>query len=131
MSGTDIAYEVGLQLQSSGFGTLGVDIFIGQIPPDKQGLYVMRSGGTPNKYVPIEETVVGIYSKNVQSSTAISALETIKRHFNRMHSTETVNSYIYTYLVIGDVEDVQRDAEYDKIYKITVQVLHRDKALIS
>jgi len=34
-------------------------------------------------------------------------------------------------LVIGDVEDVDRDLEYAKVFKITVQVNHRDLALIS
>lgn len=128
---TDIAYEVGKYLQNAGFGTLNVDIYAGQIPSDTNGLYVVRTGGQMNNYVPIEESVVDIYVKDTSSSDAITKLENIKRFIHRMHSTEVDAAYVYTFLVLGDIEDVARDLEYAKIYKLTVQVVFRDTALIS
>ena len=62
---------------------------------------------------------------------AIEALENIKRYIHRMHSTEMNTSSVYTMLVIGDVEEVSRDLEYNKIYKLTVQLVYRDTSLIS
>jgi len=127
---TDVALTVGTYL-SAGYGTVGTDIFIGQIPASQNGIYILRSGGQLNNYVPIEETVVDIYVKDTSSSSAIDTLERIKRYIHRMHSTTVASDYIYTFLVIGDVEDVQRDLELAKIYKITLQVVHRDTGLIS
>lgn len=127
----DIANEVATYLANAGFGTLGTDIFVGQIPAETNGLYIIRTGGQLNNYVPIEEAVVDIYIKNTSSEDAVNTLEDIKRFIHRMHNTSTANSYVYTFLVIGDVESVQRDLEYAKIMKITLQVVHRDTSLIS
>lgn len=127
----DVALTVGTYLDNAGFGTVGTDIFIGQIPATQDGIYIMRAGGQMNNYVPIEESVVDIYVKNTTSQQAIQTLEQIKRYIHRMHSTTIGNDYIYTFLVLGDIEDVQRDLELAKIYKITLQVVHRDEAVIS
>ncbi len=127
----DVALTVGTYLDNAGFGTVGTDIFIGQIPATQDGIYVLRAGGQMNNYVPIEESVVDIYVKNTTSQQAIQTLEQIKRYIHRMHSTTIGNDYIYTFLVLGDIEDVQRDLELAKIYKITLQVVHRDEAVIS
>lgn len=127
----DIAYQVAQYLANAGFGTLGTSIFSGQLPAEQNGVYVCRLGGIPNNYIPIEETVLDIYVKDTSASDAITLLENIKRYIHRMHTTETSSAYFYTFLVIGDVEDVQRDMEYAKIFKITLQVVHRDKSLIS
>ena len=48
-----------------------------------------------------------------------------------MHSAETDSVWIYSILVIGDVEDVIRDLEYEKVFKLTVQLIHRDSSIIS
>ena len=127
----DVALTVGTYLDNAGFGTVGTDIFIGQIPATQDGIYVLRASGQMNNYVPIEESVVDIYVKNTTSQQAIQTLEQIKRYIHRMHSTTIGNDYIYTFLVLGDIEDVQRDLELAKIYKITLQVVHRDEAVIS
>ena len=127
----DIAYEVTTYLASNGFGTLNTSIFVGQIPENTNGIWVERAGGQLNNYVPIEEAVVDIYIKNTKAATCITTLENVKRFIHRMHTTQVNNAYIYTFLVIGDIEVVQRDLEYAKIFKLTVQVVHRDTGLIS
>lgn len=127
----DVALTVGTYLDQGGYGTVGDDIHIGQIPAASNGIYVVRSGGQMHNYVPIEEAVVDIYVKNTSSADAIDILERIKRYIHRMHSTTVGTDYVYTFLVIGDIEDVQRDLELAKIYKITLQVVHRDTSLIS
>lgn len=127
----DIANEVAQYLDDANLGTVGTDIFIGQIPDTTNGVYIIRSGGTFSMYLPTEETILDIYAKNTRASTCITTLENIKRYVHRMHNTLTASSYIYSILVIGDVEDVQRDEQYGKIYKITIQLLHRSTGLIS
>lgn len=127
----DIAYQLARYLDDANFGTLGTDIFAGQIPAEINGLYVIRTGGTLEYHLPIEETVLDIYCKNTSSEDCITTLENIKRFIHRMHTTVKGDAYIYSMLVIGDVEDVQRDLEYAKIYKITVLVRHRNTSIIS
>jgi hypothetical protein len=127
----DIANTVANYLQTAGFGTVGSDIFVGYIPDDTNGVWIERIGGNLNYYLPIEESVVNIYVKNTKASIAIDKIEDIKRYIHRMYSVDSATSYIYTLLVLSDVEDLSRDIEYEKVYKITVQVVFRDKTLIS
>lgn len=127
----DISYQVAQYLVNAGFGTLGTSIFVDQIPANTNGVYVVRAGGQLNNYVPVEETVLDIYIKDTSASDAITKLENIKRYIHRMNNTAAGSAYVYTFLVIGDIQDVQRDMEYAKIYKITLQVVHRDTSVIS
>lgn len=127
----DIAYGIATWLQRMGFGTVGTDIFVGQIPDGANGLYVVRTGGSLNNYVPIEEAVLDIYVRDTSASDAISLIEGVKRAIHRMHTTEIGTAYVYTFLVLGDIETVERDLEYTKIFKITVQAIHRATGVIS
>ena len=127
----DIQYEIAKYLANAGFGTLGTSIFAGQIPASTNGIWIERTGGVLNNYVPIEDTLLDIFVKSNSGSECITTLEQVKRYIHRMHTTQIDNSYIYTMLVVADVTAIQRDAEYDKIYKISVQIVHRDTTLIS
>jgi hypothetical protein len=127
----DVAYEIAKYIANAGYGTLGTDVFAGQIPSDQNGIYVIRAGGSLNNYNSIANTVVDVYIKNTQASTCITTLEGIKAYIHRMYDTNIDNTHIYSILVIGDVTDVQRDQEYAKVFKITVQVIHRDTGIIS
>lgn len=127
----DIDYIVATYLSTNGFGTLGTSIYIDQIEDGKNGIFVTRSGGQMNNYVPIEESIVDIYIKNTSATTCKQTLEDIKRFIHRMHSTEVSNAFIYTFLVIGDIQPIGRDLEQAKIYKLSVQVVHRNTGLIS
>lgn len=127
----DIANEIAQYLDDAGFGTLGTDIFVGQIPAEQNGLYVLRAGGQAKLYNPLEEAILDIYCKNTKALTCVSTLEDIKRFIHRMHNTTTTNAYVYSILLIGDVEDIARDLEYSKVYKITISVLSRDTGVIS
>lgn len=130
----DIAEEIARYLVRADFGTaLGTDVFVGYMPSDATGtvISVMRIGGQLNNYVPLEETALDIYCKATSAETAVTTLEDIKRFIHRMHTTLTNNAYVYTMIVISDIEDADRDLEYGKIFKITVSVTHRDLATIS
>lgn len=127
----DIASEVADYLEDAGFGTVGTDIFIGQMPDETNGIWLERSSGSMANYVPVENPVVDIYVKDTSAADAMTLIENIKRFIHRMHNTSTANSYIYSMLVLSDVETVMRDLEYAKIFKISVQIMHRDTGVIS
>lgn len=127
----DIGYKLAEYLDNAGFGTLNTDIFVGQLPENTNGIWVERIGGAMSNYTPVEESALNIYASNTSASAAIQTLENIKRHIHRMHSTDSSQVQIYTMLVIGDVEEVSRDLEYNKIYKLTVQLVYRATSLIS
>lgn len=127
----DIAYQVADYLADNGFGTIGTSIFIGEIPANANGLYIIRTGGLLNNYVPIEETILSIYCKDTQALDCITLLENVKRNIHRKSSTTLDGAFVFTFLVLGDIEDIQRDTSYDKVFKITVQVVHRSLGVIS
>ncbi len=127
----DIAKEIATYLSTNGFGTVGTDIFVSQIPADSNGIYISFTGGSMSYYLPLEEAVLDIYVKDTSASDAITTLANIKKRVHRMHNTSTANSYIYSILALGNVETVDRDSEYAKLFKITFVVKFRDTALIS
>jgi Bacteriophage minor capsid protein len=127
----DIALVISTYLANAGFGTVGTSIFVGQIPSSIDGVYVIRSAGQMNNYLPVENTILDIYVKDSKSIEGVEKIENIKRYIHRMHNTTTSDTYIYSMLVLGDIESVERDAEYAKIYKVTVSVQHRPLSLIS
>lgn len=127
----DVAYEIAEYLQTAGFGTLGTSIFVDQIGGETDGIYVESLGGESQNYLPIDQAVLNIYAKNTSAATAKAQLRNIKNHIHRMHNTVTANAYIYSILAIGGVENVDRDLEYAKLYKLTISVMCRDLGLIS
>ena len=127
----DAAYEIAQYLHDAGFGTLETDIFVDQIGAETDGLYVESLGGELNYYLPIEEAVLNIYAKDTSASAAKTKLKNIKNHIHRMHNTVTTNAYIYSILAISNIENVDRDLEYAKLYKLTLSVRCRDLQLIS
>lgn len=68
---------------------------------------------------------------NLDMQSAIDLIEGIKRAIHRMHTTEIGTAYVYTFLVLGDIETVERDLEYTKIFKLTIQAVHRATGVIS
>lgn len=131
MNNGDIAYELADHLADNGFGTLGTDIFVGQIDFAKNGIYLVNAGGDSNNYVPMQRSVVDIYAKNTSANAGITKLRNMKNLLDRMHSVNLGQNYIYSILLLSSLENIQRDNEYAKIMKITVEIMHRDKALIS
>lgn len=127
----EIAYEIADYLADNGFGTLNTDIFVDQIPSDQNGIYVESIGGSLDMYTSIEEGAIDIYVKNTSASTCKTTLKNIKNHIHRMHNTVTPNAYIYSMLAIGNIENVNRDLEYAKLYKQTYSIRCRDTGLIS
>lgn len=126
-----IAYEYAQYLAQAGFGTLGEDIYVGQIPSATQGLYVAYMGGEVNSYLPLDTAVLVVYAKYSKASEAVEKITDIKNHVHRMHTTNTANAQFYSMLVLGDIEELERDEEYAKLYKLTIEVKYRDLSLIS
>ena len=128
---SDVAYGTAVWLERMAFGTVGTDIFVDQIPEGQNGIFVESAGGQQNNYVPISESVVDIYCKNTSASVCKGTLVNIKNAIHRMYSVDIHDLHVYTFLVLGDIEAIQRDLEYAKLYKLSVQVINRDTAIIS
>lgn len=127
----DITLALATYLQTAGFGTYGTNIFVGYIPENTDAIWLEQVGGSQNNYLPMQEAVVNIYIKNTNASDAVNTLNDIKHYIHRMHSTTVSTNYIYTMLILGNIEDVTRDLEYAKIFKLTVQLTYRNTSLIS
>ena len=127
----DVTLAFANYLQTAGFGTYGTNIFVGYIPENTDAIWLEQVGGNQNNYVPMQEAVINIYIKNTNASTAVDTLNQVKHYIHRMHSTTVSNNYIYTMLVLGNVEDITRDLEYAKIFKLTVQLTYRNTNVIS
>jgi hypothetical protein len=127
----DLAKDIATLLSNSGLGTLGSDLFIDNMPDDKNGLYIVHAGGELDKYTPMQTTIFDIYAKYQQAQTAVNKLESVLSLIHRMHSVNLSNTYLFSILGIGSVEVVDILDNNDKIYKITISVINRNKLNIS
>ena len=127
----DIAKDLANILVSNNLGTLGADLFIDDIPADKNGLYISHTGGSLAKYTPMQESIFDIYAKYQHSAVAIDKLEKIINLLHRNYSFNLTNSFIYSILVIGYIDKVDVLDNNDKLYKITIAVINRNKLNIS
>lgn len=127
----DIAKDLANVLVGAGLGTLGADIFIDDIPADVNGLYISHTGGSMYKYSPMQESIFDVYAKYQHSAVAIDKLERVINLVHRNYSLNLTNSFIYSILVIGWVEKVDVLDNNDKLYKITLAIINRNKLSIS
>ncbi len=128
----DIGYELARLIAANFSYTIGTDMFVGTMPTGTDnGIFILRSGGTPHKYLPTNKTVMDVYFKDTSAQNAITSIEALKNWMHRMHTTETSEAYIYSILVLSDIEDMGRTLESEQLYKFTVEVCHRDLDLIS
>lgn len=127
----DIAYQLALYLQTNGYGTVGTDIFVGALPTETNGIYIDRLGGSNDYYTAISRASLNVFVRDTNASDASQTIANIKNFLHRMVGTETVGASIYSILSLGEVENLGRDLESSNIYKVTVQMIYRDKNLIS
>ncbi|RLA58675.1 MAG: hypothetical protein DRR04_10390 [Gammaproteobacteria bacterium] len=128
----DIAYEIAKYIEDSFSYTLGTDLFVGTLPTGTDtGIFVIRNTGELAMYSPITKTVVDVYYKDTNSSRGMANLTAIKLFMHRMIDTDTENAVIYSMLAISDIEDMGRDQQMAQLYKFSIDIMHRDKSVIS
>ena len=70
-------------------------------------------------------------NESLPRQQTVNQLNKLKREIHRTTNITINNVYIFSLLAISDIDNISRDTEYSKVYKLSLMVICRDTALIS
>ena len=114
-------------------GTLGTDIFIGQLPEDvTTGVFLVpASSPPPQQIIDTEEHVIDFWCRSDHTDTAYNKLQAIYNTYNRRANYPLGDWYIYFSGALGTIMDMDRDREGGKLFKLSVSFLCRNITNVS
>ena len=128
-----IIEELADHLETEGVGTVGDDIFIGELPLDVGNcmalLYSVSS--EPNKSLDVYEQTIDFWVRNKSASAGYALLKSAQEIFHRMGNYELDSYHVYFSNSLGSIEDNDRDTERRKLYKLAIRFIYRPFVLAS
>lgn len=104
--------------------TMRTDLFVGEIPRDVDGLYMLASPSPePDKETGIIYQDVDFWTRYTNDATGFAKLRTVYNFFDRRHHYTTNNYYVHFSHALTQIEDMDRDAEKAKLLKLTVMFI--------
>lgn len=101
--------------------TLRTDLFIGEIPRDTDGIYMMASPSqSPDKETGVIYQDVDFWSRYTNDATGYAKLKEIYNFFDRRHHYTTNEYYIHFSHAVSQIDDMDRDAQNAKLLKLTI-----------
>ncbi len=114
-------------------GTVGTDLFIGELPLDVSNCVsaVYSSSPNPNLTFDVFDQSVDLWARNVSSDTGYNKLKAIAGLLDRNHHYVMGDYYVYFSHALGRIDDNDRDIERRKIYKLSLSFTCRLRDLVS
>lgn len=114
-------------LQDNGIGTVGTDIFIGELPFDKtESISLVYSvSPEPNKSIPYYTQLVDIWARYSKYDDGYQKLQDIFDLLHRAENYEVDGFHIYLSYAAGMITDLDRDAERRHLFKLTLGFVYR------
>lgn len=101
--------------------TRKVDLFVGEIPRDVDGVYMIADPSPePDKETGIIYQDVSFWARYKNDGEGIKKLGEIYRFFDRRHHYTTDHYYVHFSHALGQIEDMDRDAQNAKLWKISI-----------
>lgn len=124
----DLVRELATLMQDALLGTVGTDIFIGELPESIVEGFMLVNSPSPNpeKYIDHEYIVVDFWYRSPHTDAAYSKLRDAYNFFHRKYHYQTSNWHIFFSEAIGNINDVDRDREGGKLYRLSVQFICRN-----
>lgn len=119
--------EVAAKLQEETIATLNADMFIDELPINKQDcIAVMHSPSpVPHKTFENHEQHIDFWARYTDSKTAYDKLLAIQAVFHREKAYDMDNYHVYFSNSLGAIDDMGRDSERRKMYKLTIRFIYR------
>lgn len=132
-----LIHDVATMCQDEGIGVLRENIFVGELPestednPGANGLAVVSAPSTkPNMMIPYFDEVVEFWARERVDADGAKKLKEVLNLFHQKEHYETTNFHIYFSTAEGSIEDLGRDAERRKIWRVMLQFVYRDKNIV-
>lgn len=122
-----ILKDIAEKLEDEGIGTVGTDVFIGELPKNvENGIMLVSSlSSEQDKYVDIREAYIDIWVRNKSSEDAIAKLESIIDVLQRSANWQGDSNFVYFGSMMSDVEDLDRDIQDRKLLRLSMRFIYR------
>lgn len=101
--------------------TLKQDLFVGEIPRDTDGVYLIASPSPePDKETGIIYQDVDFWSRYTNDATGFDKLAAVYNFFDRRHHYSTDNWYVHFSHALSQIDDMDRDASNGKLLKLSM-----------
>lgn len=92
-----------------------------------EALWIVESASPPpHVYIDTEYIILDFWSLSPKTDRAHALLELVFNNFNRRYHYETANWHIAFSHALGSIVDVDRDNEYGKLFRLSVQFICRN-----
>jgi len=123
-----IAESVAKYLEDNGIGTRGVDIFIGELPFDKDNcialLYSPSPG--PNQSLDVYEQVIDFRSRFKKTDNSYNKMLDVLNLLHKGQNYEIDDYHVYFSNALGMIDDNDRDSERRKLFSLSVRFIYRE-----
>ena len=134
-----LAAEIADYLEDRGIGTVGTDIFVGQLPTEQvsgvdanSGIFILASPSEgQHRYLDTNYEDLDLWAAHRLTETAYGLLGDAKDVLSRMSNYQTASYYIYFSHDVSGIVDMDRTRDGLKLFKMTIRFIHQDKNLIS
>lgn len=104
----------------------------GELPEGRDGIYcVAAPSDEPDRYTGVIYQTIDINARYATDEKAWDVMRSIYPLYQKGEHYETENCYIYYSNPLGQIEDLDRDAEGNKLLKLSVQFILRSKTIVS
>jgi hypothetical protein len=113
-------------LQSNGIGTVGTDIFIGDITTrTENGLYIVNSPSpAPNEAIDIYEQIVDFWTRNDSTEGAYSKLQQVMDVLHKRTNYTLTGYHVFISHNMNMIEDMDRDLQRKKLFRLTIRFIY-------
>lgn len=122
-----IEKEIADYLEDGGIGTVGSDIYVGELPEDPANaiLVVSAPSGTQEMYFDVRNITIDFWVRNKKTDSANSKIQEI---FDTLHigqNYDLENYHIYFSHAVSNIEDLDKDSIGRKLLKLSIRFIYR------
>lgn len=120
-------------LEDSSIGTVGTDIYIGELPFDKADIIslLLVPSPEPNKSIPYYTQMIDVWVRFKSYDDGMAKMQEIFDLFHRIENYEVEGYHVYLSYALGMIDDMDRDSERRHLFKLTLGFIFRQSESIS
>lgn len=114
-------------MASNGIGTVGTDIFIGELPLDKADIIsaVYVPSPHPNKAIPYYNQTIDFWARFKSYDDGMGKLQDLFDLFHQKENYEIDGFHVYLSYAMGMIDDMDRDMERRHLFRLSLSFIFR------
>jgi hypothetical protein len=114
-------------LEDNSLGTVGTDIFVGELPLDDNNVIslIVSPSPEPDKAIPYYMQAIDIWARYSIFDTGYGKLQSIMDVIHQQENYEMHGYHVYLSYARGMIEDLDRDSERRHLFKLSLAFVYR------